>query len=350
MSDSVQPSDGTDPLLTVENLKTHIAQDGRTVHAVDGVSFDVNRGEIVCLVGESGSGKSMTCQSLTRLVPQPPARIVDGEITFEKTPIHTASEKELRSIRGDQIAHVFQNPQQALDPVYTVGEQIIETIRLHDDIDRDAARERAVGLLDRVGIPRASLRVDDYPHEFSGGMAQRVALAIALAADPDLLIADEPTTAVDVTVQARLIELLRELTDGGMSLLLVTHDFRVVASLADRVLVMFGGTIVERGPVEAVFDRPAHPYTQELFRCYDSLNQRVDRYAREAIPTDGCRFRKECPHAVDACATTEQPGFHGYDLEGSHSVSCVHFEPDGDPSEILEREPAVHVTGGDADA
>jgi peptide/nickel transport system ATP-binding protein len=227
--------------------------------------------------------------------------------------------------------------------VYAVGDQIVEAIELHGDADD--ARERALSLLRKVGIPDAESRIDDYPHEFSGGMAQRVAIAIALAADPDLLIADEPTTAVDVTVQARLIELLRELTGEGMALLLVTHDFRVVASMADRVLVMFGGTIVERGPVESVFDTPAHPYTQTLFESYDGLSNRADRYARGEIPPDGCRFRLECPYAVDDCGGDDQPAFEAVEATaGDHSASCVHYGET--PEEILANADRIAATMG----
>ena len=326
---------GEKSLLSVENLRTHIHADGATVHAVDGVSFTVGRGETVCLVGESGSGKSVTCESLTGIVPQPPAEILGGTVEFDGLSILDVDDATLRSVRGNRIAHVFQNPQQALDPVYTVGEQLAEAMTIHGATDGAATRERAVTLLRRVGIPRANERVDDYPHEFSGGMAQRVAIAIGLAADPELLIADEPTTAVDVTVQARLIELLRELTGGGMSLLLVTHDLRVVAALADRVVVLFGGTVMEQGPVESVFERPSHPYTQALFESYDGLDRRGERSARDEIPTDGCRFRRECPHAVDACEEGEQPPTHPTDGNPAHVVSCVHFASDRDPSSIL---------------
>lgn len=333
---SPAPTD-QDPLLSVEALRTHIRSDESTIHAVDGVDFTINRGETVCLVGESGSGKSVTCESITGIVPQPPAEIVDGTVTFDGESILGESESVLRSIRGNRIAHIFQNPQQALDPVYTVGDQIEEAITIHEDVSTDTAHERAVELLQQVGIPRAIDRVNDYPHEFSGGMAQRVAIAIALAANPDLLIADEPTTAVDVTVQARLIELLRGLTDGGMSMLLVTHDLRVVAALADRVLMMFGGTIVERGSVESVFGRPAHPYTQALFESYDGLTRRNDRSARDEIPTTGCRFRRECPHAIDACAAETQPPEFAVDgdEEMTQRTSCVFFGPDRNPDSIL---------------
>ncbi|MFW5918648.1 MAG: ABC transporter ATP-binding protein [Halanaeroarchaeum sp.] len=334
-----------DPLLAVEDLATYIHTDGDVLHAVDGVSFAVDRGETVGLVGESGSGKSVTCQSLTGLVPRPPAEFVGGSVEFDGHSLLDADEKRLRSIRGDRIAHLFQNPQQALDPVYTVGEQLEEAITIHEPDAGGDARDRSVALLRRIGIPNPSRRIDDYPHEFSGGMAQRIALAIALAANPDLLVADEPTTAVDVTVQARLIELLGEFSAGGMAMLLVTHDLRVISSLADRVLVMFGGTIVERGPVEDVFFEPSHPYTQALFESYDQIARRSDRSARGDIPTSGCRFRRECPHAVDACATAEQPPFWPV-TDDSHAVSCVYYGPDRDPGAIQAAGRRVRPGGG----
>nr|WP_239639480.1 ABC transporter ATP-binding protein [Halobiforma nitratireducens] len=326
----------TEPLLRVQNLRTMIRTERETIRAVDGVDFQVERGETVCLVGESGSGKSITCETLTGIVPQPPAEIVGGTIEFDGEPIHDATESERRAIRGSRIAHVFQNPQSALDPVYTVGDQLAEAIEIHEDVTDTEVRTRSVDLLQRVGIPNAPSRIDDYPHEFSGGMQQRVALAIALACDPDLLIADEPTTAVDVTVQARLIELFRELTDGGMSLLLVTHDLRVVASLADRVLVMFGGTIVERGPVERLFDRPAHPYTRELMDSHDGVSRRDERSARGSIPADGCRFREECPHAIDDCGGDGQPDFYPVDGRDEHRTSCVFYAPGRDAGTVVE--------------
>lgn len=325
------------PLLSVRDLRTRIRTADGWLHAVDGVSFDVDRGETVCLVGESGSGKSVTCESLTGIVPQPPAEVSGDAVEFDGEPLLGRSDASLRSVRGSRIAHVFQNPQQALDPVYTVGEQVTEPIRIHEDASRETARRRAIDLLRRVGIPRADERIDDHPHEFSGGMQQRVAIAVALAGEPDLVVADEPTTAVDVTVQARLLDLFRSVTGDGTSLLLVTHDLRVVAAVADRVLVMYGGTIVERGPVERVFAEPAHPYTQTLFDSYGpdrgGGSMRETTTARGEIPTDGCRFREECPHAVDRCADGEQPAFHGVGAP-EHAVSCVHYEPGGDPSAI----------------
>jgi peptide/nickel transport system ATP-binding protein len=346
-----------DPLLAVEDLRTHIRTDAGTLPAVDGVSFTVDRGETVCLVGESGSGKSVTCESLTGIVPQPPAEIVGGEITFDGTPLTDDGESGLRDVRGNRIAHVFQNPQGSLDPVYTVGEQIVEAIVIHRDVGREEARERGVELLREVGIPRAGDRFEEYPHEFSGGMRQRVAIAVALAADPDLLVADEPTTSVDVTVQARLIELLADLADGGTGLLWVTHDLRVVAAVADRVLVMFGGTIVERGPVEEVFAAPAHPYTRALFASYRGLPGDAESTAREDTPTDGCRFRDQCPHAVEACATPDQPPFHPVDGRDDHAASCVFHGPEYDSETVMAGARGVAgadassvVTDGDPDA
>ncbi|QAU12663.1 ABC transporter ATP-binding protein [Halorubrum sp. BOL3-1] len=335
-----RPRDGSDgtPILSVRDLRTRIRTDDGWLHAVDGVSFDVERGETVCLVGESGSGKSVTCESLTGLVPQPPADVSSDAVEFDGGSVSDRSEAELRSIRGRRIAHVFQNPQSALDPVYTVGRQVTEPIRIHEDVSRSTAGDRAVDLLRRVGIPRASERLDSHPHEFSGGMQQRIAIAVALAGNPDLLIADEPTTAVDVTVQARLLDLFRSIVGDGTSVLLVTHDLRVVAAVADRVLVMYGGTIVERGPVESVFSAPSHPYTQALFDSYGTSDGAsvAERTARGEIPTDGCRFRAECPHAVDECAGGAQPAFRSVDGPPDHAASCVHYGPNGDPSPIRE--------------
>lgn len=350
MSDQLEESPQSNPLLRVDDLVTHIHTDRGTIRAVDGVSFEVNRGEIVCIVGESGSGKSVTCESLTRLVPQPPAEIKQGSVTFDGTSLLDIDEHHIRKIRGNRIAYIFQNPQSALDPVYTIGKQIKEAILIHEDIGDEEAEDRAIDLLRQVGIPRARSRIDEYPHEFSGGMRQRVAIAIALAANPDLLIADEPTTAVDVTVQARLIELLRDLAAEGMSMLWITHDLRVVASIADRVLVMFGGTIVESGSVTDVFSNPSHPYTQELFESYDGLSRAPNRQAREDIPIDGCRFRDQCDFAIDACGQAAQPAFEPVQGDQSHLASCVHYGSDGDPTPILERATdARPIAGGEDD-
>ncbi|MFB6227472.1 MAG: ABC transporter ATP-binding protein [Halobacteriales archaeon] len=323
------------PLLSVDGLRTHVETGNGRIKAVDGVSFGVDRGETVCLVGESGSGKSVTCESLTGIVPQPPAEVVGGEITLDGSKLTDAGEGKLREIRGNRIAHVFQNPQGSLDPVYSIGKQVVEAITVHRDVSAGAARERAVDLLREVGIPDPADRIDEYPHEFSGGMQQRVALAIALAADPDLLVVDEPTTSLDVTVQARLIELLEDVAGEGTGLLWVTHDLRVVAAVADRVLVMFAGTIVERGPVGDVFATPGHPYTQALFASYRGAPGDAGSPAREEAPEDGCRFRDQCPHAVEACAGGDQPPFRPVAERENHTAACVYHGPERDAETVM---------------
>jgi len=263
MSDASQDGDG--PLLRVENLRTRFRTESGTVTAVDGISFDVARGETVCLVGESGSGKTVASESITGLIDGDGGEVVAGEIRFDGRDLRSLSGADLRALRGDRIAHVFQNPQGALNPVYSVGWQVAEAVRLQRDASTDEARARAVDLLDRVGLPDPAGRADDYPHELSGGMAQRVAIAMALAGEPDLLIADEPTTALDVTIQSQVLRLLEALqSETGMALLLVTHDLGVVAEVADRVVVLREGAVVERGGVREVFARPSHPYTRAL--------------------------------------------------------------------------------------
>ena len=343
----------SDRLLTVDGLETHVETADGQLRAVDGVDFAVDRGETVCLVGQSGCGKSLTCRSLTRLLP-PEASIEAGRIDLAGTDLTTLSHGELRGVRGDRIANVFQQPRSVIDPVYTVGEQIVEAIRLHRSISAEEARARAVETLRQVGIPAPGERLDDYPHQFSGGMLQRVALAIALAPEPDLLVADEPTTSVDVTVQARLIRLLAGLqATRDLSILLVTHDLRVVSALADRVVVMYAGTIVERGSVERVFERPAHPYTQALFEQFDGRLDRSHPAAtateamvdREDVPADGCRFRPECPHAVSDCAGGAQPAFRPAGGQATHEVSCVYYGPDHDAAPLVQR---GHRVGGGA--
>jgi peptide/nickel transport system ATP-binding protein len=341
----------TEPLLSIRDLRTVFHTDEGLVRAVDGVSFDVGRGETVCLVGESGSGKTVTGESITRLIRTPPGDIAGGEIVFDGRDLTTLNEDELRELRGDRIAHVFQNPQGALNPVYTVGWQIVEAIQLHQDVKRAVARERGIDLLDRVGIPEATRRFDDYPHEFSGGMKQRVALAMALATNPDLLIADEPTTALDVTIQNQILGLLGELQDEfDMSILLITHDLGVVAEVADRVVVMYAGKVMERGGVFDVFERPSHPYTRALLDCLPGRGTGGARSIGGKLPSptdppDGCRFHPRCEYAVDACRQGEQPPAYPVDGDDDHVVSCVHYEPGGDPS-VVRGEEAVPTDGG----
>ena len=341
----------TEPLLSIRDLRTVFHTDEGLVRAVDGVSFDVGRGETVCLVGESGSGKTVTGESITRLIRTPPGEIAGGEIVFDGRDLTTLDEDELRELRGDRIAHVFQNPQGALNPVYTVGWQIVEAIQLHADVKRAEARDRGIDLLDRVGIPEATRRFDDYPHEFSGGMKQRVALAMALATNPDLLIADEPTTALDVTIQNQILGLLGELQDEfDMSILLITHDLGVVAEVADRVVVMYAGKVMERGGVFDVFERPSHPYTRALLDCLPGRGTGGARSIGGKLPSptdppDGCRFHPRCEHAIDACRQGEQPPAYPVDGDDDHVVSCVHYEPGGDPS-VVRGEEAVPTDGG----
>ena len=334
----------SDPLLSVGDLRAHVHTADGVVRAVDGTSFAVDGGETVCLVGESGSGKTMTCDTITGLAE--PAVDVSGSVRFDDEMLVPYGEADFGAIRGDRIGYAFQNARSALDPVYSVGDQIAEAVRLHRDVSKDAARERAVELLRTVGIAPAESRADEYPHQFSDGMCQRVALAIALAAEPELLIADEPTSALDVTIQARIIDLIDDLrTERDLALLLVTHDLRVVAALADRVVAMYAGTVVERGPVEAVFASPAHPYTRELFRSFTGdgdPDPDRDGVAREELPSDGCRFRTECPHAVDACAD----GFPAFEaVEGdAHRAACVYYGDGYDASVVRDSEAGFETT------
>ena len=323
----------SDPLLSVEDLRAHVHTAEGVVRAVDGTSFEVDGGETVCLVGESGSGKTMTCDAITGLVDDTVE--VTGDVRFDDETLVPYGEADFASIRGDRIGYAFQNARSALDPVYSVGDQIAEAVRLHRDVSDAEARERAVELLRTVGIAPAESRADEYPHQFSDGMCQRVALAVALAAEPELLIADEPTSALDVTIQARIIDLIDDLrSERDLALLLVTHDLRVVAALADRVVVMYAGTVVERGPVESVFASPAHPYTRELFRSFtgDGDPDR-DGVARDDLPVDGCRFRAECPHAVDACAD----GFPAFEPVGDgHRAACIYYGDGYDESVVRD--------------
>jgi oligopeptide/dipeptide ABC transporter ATP-binding protein len=307
-------------LLEVEDLHVSFATEEGTVRAVDGVTFSIDRGEIVAIVGESGSGKSVTAMTLLGLTRSPNATF-SGSARFEDQELLTATENELESIRGAEIAMVFQDPMSSLDPVYRVGDQIVEQIRAHDrEISRAAAYDRTVELLERVGIPRARERARSFPHEFSGGMRQRVMIAMALSCSPELLIADEPTTALDVTIQAQILRELRALREEtGAGIILVTHDLGVVADIADRVLVMYAGRVVEQGTLDELFYDPRHPYTWGLLGSI----ARVDRDRSTKLPAipgsppsllappTGCRFRPRCPHAFERCI--EEPPLEGRD-------------------------------------
>jgi peptide/nickel transport system ATP-binding protein len=313
----------TGPLLSVRDLVTTFHAEGEAVRAVDGVSFDLPEGATVGLVGESGCGKSVTSLSILRLVPDPPGRIESGSITFRDRDLLALSEREMRSVRGNQISMIFQEPMTSLNPVYTVGSQIVEAIRLHRNVSRSAAHARAVHMLKLVGIPAAEDTSNAYPHELSGGMRQRVMIAMALSCEPKLLIADEPTTALDVTIQAQILELLGKLqAEMGMSVLLITHDLGIVAEYASHVLVMYAGKIVESAPVVDLFARARHPYTQGLLesvpRPWDGRSsregkKRVRLRAIEGMVPDlahlppGCRFQDRCPMLIDRCVHEEPP-------------------------------------------
>ncbi len=302
--------DATAPVLDVRDLKTIFRTREGEVHAVNSVSFSVAPGELVGVVGESGSGKSVTMMSIMGLLPSPPAEIVTGEIEYYGRDIRHMSEPQLRALRGGDVGFIFQDPMTSLNPVFTIGYQLIEPIRIHMRLKKAEARARAASLLGLVGIPDPEKRLDDYPHQFSGGMRQRVMIAIALACDPKLLIADEPTTALDVTIQAQILELIKDLRKKfGTAIVWITHDLGVVAEIADRVIVMYGGQIVEHAPVAELFARPRHPYTRALL---DTL-PRVDDTRAGRLRTIGgqppmlsahpsaCPFAARCPQVFDRC-------------------------------------------------
>jgi peptide/nickel transport system ATP-binding protein/oligopeptide transport system ATP-binding protein len=304
----------SDAVLSVRDLRAWFFTDQGIAKAVDGVSFDVHAGETLGIVGESGCGKTVTSLALLGLLPQPPARIMDGSSVRLRTEkaveeLVGAPETRLRALRGNDISMIFQEPMSSLNPVYTVGDQIAETLRLHRGMSRAAARTAVVELLDEVGIPDASRRVDEYPHQLSGGMRQRVMIAMAIACAPKLLIADEPTTALDVTIQAQILELLAGLRrTHGMAVMLITHDLGVVAEVCDRVIVMYAGQVVETGSVEDIFARPAHPYTRGLLGSLPSLEARGRRLTSipGTVPSPlrwpaGCRFLARCPLAGEGC-------------------------------------------------
>src|SRR5256714_490478 len=321
-------------LLEVKNLQTHFPTRAGLVKSVNGVSFYLDKGELLGLVGESGCGKSITALSVMRLISKP-GRIVGGEIIFDGKNLLKLSDEEMRGIRGDDIAMIFQDPMTSLNPVYTVGEQIAEALRLHRRMSRKQAREATIEAMKEVAIPDPARRVKDYPHQLSGGMRQRVMIAMALACDPKLLIADEPTTALDVTIQAQILELLNELRrTRELGVLLITHDLGVVAEVADRVAVMYTGRIVEESPVEELFARPKHPYTEGLLRSVPKLTEaEVKKTERlQTIegtvprPTNlpaGCHFAPRCPHRMPRCTEGLIPL---YQLDAGVSVRCVLYD------------------------
>lgn len=305
----------TEPVLRVRNLKTHFKLRTGTLKAVDGLSFELHAGRVLGIVGESGSGKSVTAQSIMRLI-EPPGMIVEGEITFGHQDLLSMTERQMEGLRGNQIGMIFQDPMTSLNPVFTIGEQIIETIITHRGMKRGEARERAIELMRLVGIPEPEGRLVDYPHQFSGGMRQRVLIAIAIACEPDILIADEPTTALDVTIQAQILRLLADIQKKlGSAMILITHDLGVVSAMADDVLVMYSGRMVEYGDVKTVFRNPRHPYTMGLLNSIIRLEDSKDSELRSIsglppIPIDpppGCAFRDRCDKAIVLCGEQDPP-------------------------------------------
>ncbi len=314
-------------LLEVNDLRTYFYTDDGIARAVDGVDFQLDRGETLGLVGESGCGKTVTSLSIMRLVPEPPGRIVGGEIIFKGQDILKLSEREMRSIRGNEISMIFQEPMTSLNPVYTCGNQIAEAIVLHQKVGKKEAKSGVIEMLRFVGIPDPEVRAGEYPHQLSGGMRQRVMIAMALSCRPSILIADEPTTALDVTIQAQILDLLRKLREElHMAMLLITHNLGVIAEMADRVAVMYAGKIVEKADVEAIFETPSHPYTRGLLKSIPALGHKKEKLTaiRGTVPNpvhfpSGCRFNPRCDLADDRCRT-EEPEL--LEIDPGHKVSC----------------------------
>ena len=316
------------PLLEVKNLKTHFFTPDGVVKAVNGISYTLDDGESLGLVGESGCGKSVSALSLMRLIPVPPGRIVEGEVILDGRDLLKLSDEDIRRVRGNDVAMIFQDPMTSLNPVLTIGRQISEALELHKSMNRSQARERTIELLELVGIPSARSRVDDYPHQFSGGMRQRVMIAMALSCEPRILLADEPTTALDVTIQAQILDLLKRLrSELGMAVVLITHDLGVVAGIADKVCVMYSGYIVESAPAGDLFANPRHPYTLGLLRSVPRIDEprREKLIPIEGLPPDlidappGCPFQPRCVYAVDRCRE-ENPSLEP--VSRGHMIAC----------------------------
>ena len=318
-------------LLDIRGLKTHFKTDDGWMHAVDGVDIAIDAGQTVCVVGESGCGKSVTAKTVLKLIDMPPGRIVAGQVLWQGRDLVPLSAAQMQKIRAKEIAIVFQEPMTSLNPVFTIGEQIAESVRLHEGLSRAEAMNRAVEMLRLVNIPTPERRVKDYPHQFSGGMRQRVMIAIALACNPKLLIADEPTTALDVTIQAQILDLMQDLKERlGMAVMLITHAMGVVAEVAQKVVVMYAGKVVEEAPVAPLFARPLHPYTQGLIRSIPRIDLAATHKTRlEAIPgtvpkliepREGCRFAARCRYAIPECSAATPPL---RELAPGHKVACI---------------------------
>lgn len=318
-------------LLEVKDLKTYFYTDSGVAKAVDGVTFSLDKGKTLGIVGESGCGKSVTSLSIMRLVDPATGRNEGGSIVFDGQDLLTLPEKEMRKLRGNRISMIFQEPMTSLNPVFTIGDQISESLKLHKGLDKKAARDRAIELLELVGIPEAGKRVDEYPHQLSGGMRQRVMIAMALSGDPELLIADEPTTALDVTIQAQILQLLKDLQEKlHMSIIIITHDLGVIAEMADEVAVMYAGDIVEKAPTRALFDDPKHPYTIGLMNSIPDINDHVSRLRtlEGLVPSlydmpSGCRFAPRCQFCCPECKAHR---INLTTLPDGRQVRCRRFE------------------------
>ncbi|MBS3906477.1 MAG: ABC transporter ATP-binding protein [Syntrophaceae bacterium] len=319
------------PLLEVRSLTTQFFTEDGVVRAVEDVSFEIFPGEILSLVGESGCGKSVTGLSLLRLIPIPPGKIVSGELLFDGRDIMELEEKEMERVRGNDISMIFQEPMTSLNPVFTIGNQIMEALQLHQNLDKKEARKRAIEMLNRVRIPSPEVRIDSYPHQLSGGMRQRAMIAMALSCQPKLLIADEPTTALDVTIQAQVLRLLKEIQgEMGMAVMLITHDLGVVSEIADRVAVMYAGRIVETGPIEAIFGEMRHPYTKGLWESIPQLKEKKKRLNAISgqVPDPmklpaGCKFHPRCYLMIEDCKKEEPPL---YPVNGNHFSRCIRWK------------------------
>lgn len=318
------------PMLEVKNLKTYFYTEDGVVPAVDGVDFALDKGDTLGIVGESGCGKSVTSLSIMRLIQSPPGKIVEGDVVFEGESLLSKTEAEMRHIRGNFISMIFQEPMTSLNPVFTIGDQIMEAIILHQGVRKAEARKKTIDMLKLVGIPSAERRVDEYPHQMSGGMRQRVMIAMALSCNPKLLIADEPTTALDVTIQAQILDLMRQLRDQlGTSIMLITHDLGVIAELVSRVVVMYCGKIVEGADVKTIFHNPQHPYTLGLLGSIPKVNENRERLQviEGVVPNpyhmpSGCRFHPRCAYVKDICIK-EEPRL--VEVEPGHQVRCWRY-------------------------
>lgn len=334
-----------EPLLSVHNLKTYFYTDEGVVRAVDGLTYDLHRGETLGVVGESGCGKSVHALSVMRLIATPPGKIVEGEILFEGKNLLRLSDEQMRHIRGNRIAMIFQEPMTSLNPVLTIGEQIAEAVILHQRLDKKAAWERAIEMMERVKIPLARERVKDYPHQFSGGMRQRVMIAMALSCNPSILIADEPTTALDVTIQAQILDLIRELQqEFNMAVILITHNLGVVAEMCDNVVVMYAGKPVEHTDVRRIFQDAKHPYTWGLLHSIPKLYERKERLIPiEGQPPSlidlppGCPFAPRCPFAMEICVQEDPPDV---DIQAGHYAKCYLYTDHATPEEKKAAEAA----------